>query len=133
MTAKIAIPYSADGSVFQHFGKAESFKIYNVEEGALKDAQVLANDGQGHEMLGVWLVRQGVNAVVCGGIGAGAQGVLAAAGIVVFPGVEGAADEAIAKLIAGTLQSSTASRCSGHHDGASHCSGHNCNCSSCHH
>lgn len=127
MTAKIAVPYDLDGSVFQHFGKAETFKIYEIVDGEVKSSNVVSGDGQGHELLGLWLVRQGVNAVVCGGIGPGAQGALAAAGIAVFPGVDGLADEAMAKLVAGTLQSSAASNCSGHSGG---CSGHGCRCSS---
>ena len=99
MVARIAVPYDADGSVFQHFGKATEFKIYEIVDNAVEKSKVVGCDGGGHDLIGLWLVQQGVNAVICGGIGPGAQGALAAAGVAVFPGVEGSADDAIARLV----------------------------------
>lgn len=129
MVARIAVPYDADGSVFQHFGKATEFKIYEIVDNAVEKSKVVGCDGGGHDLIGLWLVQQGVNAVICGGIGPGAQGALAAAGVAVFPGVEGSADDAIARLVDGSLSASSASNCHGHAGG---CSGGGCKChSSC--
>jgi predicted Fe-Mo cluster-binding NifX family protein len=68
-------------------------------------------DGTGHDELGIWLVRNAVNAVICSDIGPGAQGALAAAGIFVFAGIEGPADEAIADLLAGKLTTAKSATC----------------------
>ena len=122
MNFRIAIPYSQD-EVFQHFGKSSQFKIYTVANGAVAAAEVLDTAGVGHEDLALWLVQHSVEAVVCGGIGPGAQGALAAAGIAVFAGVEGAADEAARRLVAGELAPMGAATCQGHGGGScQHCS-----------
>lgn len=127
MTAKIAIPF-ADGKVFQHFGKTESFKIYTIENGEVASSEVLEADCEGHELLGIWLIQNEVRAVICGNIGPGALGILTAANIAVLAGVDGDADEAIAKLLDGTLQATSAANCN--HDGGHSCGG---SCSHCGH
>jgi predicted Fe-Mo cluster-binding NifX family protein len=110
MNARVAIPY-ADGKIFRHFGKSERFKIYTVTDGGIASSEVLDTDGTGHDELGIWLVRNAVNAVICSDIGPGAQGALAAAGIFVFAGIEGPADEAIADLLAGKLTTAKSATC----------------------
>lgn len=130
MNGTFAIPVS-DGKVFEHFGKAAQFKIYTVENGKIVNSEVAETDGGGHDAVGLWLVMRGVNAVICGSIGPGSLGALAAAGIVALAGVEGDADEAMAKFIAGELTPSSQPNCSGHGGGcASHCGSGGCGCSS---
>lgn len=73
---KIAIPYE-NGQVFQHFGHSAQFKLYTAEEGRITGAEVVSTDGQGHGALVGFLVRSGVNVLLCGGIGGGAQMALA--------------------------------------------------------
>lgn len=130
MNACIAVPYE-NGNVFQRFGKATTFKIYTIENDAVVKSEVKDTEGAGHEELGLWLVWQGVNAVVCGGIGPGAMGALAGAGIPAVAGVEGSADDAVAKLIAGTLVTASEPTCGGHAHGG--CGGHCGGCHGCHH
>ena len=65
---KIAIPYE-NGQVFQHFGHSAQFKLYTAEEGRITGAEVVSTDGQGHGALVGFLVRSGVNVLLCGGIG----------------------------------------------------------------
>lgn len=113
MNARVAVPHH-EGTIFRHFGKSAQFKIYTIADGAIAASEVLDADGAGHDELGIWLVRNAVNAVVCADIGPGAQGALAAAGIFVFAGVEGLADEAIGKLLAGELVSTGNANCSRH-------------------
>ena len=50
-----------------------------------------------------FLVRNGVNVLLCGGIGGGAQMALAQAGIRLCGGITGEADSAAAAYLAGTL------------------------------
>ena len=69
---KIAIPYE-NGQVFQHFGHSAQFKLYTAEEGRITGAEVVSTDGQGHGALVGFLVRNGVNVLLCGGIGGGAS------------------------------------------------------------
>ena len=37
---KIAVTYE-NGNVFQHFGRTEQFKVYDIEDGKVTDAQVM--------------------------------------------------------------------------------------------
>ena len=120
MNAQIAIPYS-NGQIFQHFGKASQFKIYKIEDDKVVSSEVLDTDGAGHEDLALWLVWHAVNAVVCGHVGPGMQGALAGAGIQFLAGIEGSADEAVEKLLAGTLMGTSTANCGGHAGG---CGGH---------
>ena len=77
---KIAVPYES-GQVFQHFGHSAQFKIYDTENGKILSSEIVSANGQGHGALVGFLVQNGVNVVLCGGIGAGAQNALAQAGI----------------------------------------------------
>ena len=65
-----------------------------------------------------------VDAVICGGIGAGAQMALHSAGIQLFGGVSGSADEAVEKYIAGNLDYNPDVKCN--HHGDHHGEGHSC-------
>ena len=107
---KIAIPYE-NGQVFQHFGHSAQFKLYTAEEGRITGAEVVSTDGQGHGALVGFLVRNGVNVLLCGGIGGGAQMALAQAGIRLCGGITGEADSAAAAYLAGTLVFDPNARC----------------------
>ena len=127
MNATIAVPVEGD-QVFQHFGKARTFKIYTIENDTVVNSEVGEAEGAAHEEVVLWLLTHGVNAVICGNIGPGAQGALMAAGIIALAGVEGAADEAVAKLVDGTLEALQNLPNCGHHGhggcGGGGCGGH---------
>ncbi|WP_427112377.1 NifB/NifX family molybdenum-iron cluster-binding protein [Megasphaera sueciensis] len=113
---KIAVTYE-NGSVFQHFGHTEQFKIYTIENNVITASQILGTDGAGHESLAAWLKQTGVTTLICGGIGGGAQQALTAAGIIWYGGVTGSADDAVNALLKGSLSYDPNARCSHHnHD-----------------
>lgn len=110
---KIAVAYE-DGNVFQHFGRTENFKVYEVEDGKVVSAEVMSSDGVGHEAL-AWLLKDsGIDALICGGMGQGAQDALAEAGIEVCAGASGDADAAVEAFLKGELVN-TGVNCD-HHD-----------------
>lgn len=123
---KIAVTY-ADGAVYQHFGRSEFFKIYEVEGGAVVRSEVIGTDGNGHGALAGFLKGRGVDVLICGGMGGGARAALAQAGIQVLGGVQGSADQAVADYLAGCLQSDPNASCSHHSHGEGHaCGDHGC-------
>lgn len=124
----IAVTYQ-DGQVFQHFGHTETFKLYTVESGEVRAAQVVDTQGSGHGALAGFLKERGVTDLICGGIGGGAREALGQAGIQLYPGVTGEADQAVADLLAGRLSYDPDTRCT-HHD---HEEGHSCGEHSCGH
>lgn len=94
---KIAVPYE-NGQVFQHFGHSGQFKIYDVEDGRITAERIAVPAGSGHGALAGFLSGLEVDTLICGGIGAGAQEALAQAGIRLYGGVTGGADEAVSYL-----------------------------------
>ena len=100
---RIAVTYQ-DGTVFQHFGHTEQFKFYDVENGSIVSSQVVDTNGQGHGALSGFLAQAKVDALICGGIGGGAQAALKEAGISFFGGVSGKPDEAVRSYLDGTLR-----------------------------
>lgn len=121
---KIAVSY-AEGEVFQHFGKTEMFKLYQVNGGEIISSEVIGNDGIGHEALAAYLADKGVDVVICGGMGGGAQAALLEAGIAAISGATGSADQAVAAFLRGELESQ-GKNCD-HHD-HEHEEEHECNC-----
>ena len=77
---KIAVTYD-NGEVFQHFGHTEQFKVYEVEAGKVVNMEVVAANGAGHDALATFIAGLGVDVVLCGGIGDGANHALSEAGI----------------------------------------------------
>lgn len=120
---KIAVTYE-DGQVFQHFGHTQYFKVYEVDSGKVSGAQVLDAQGEGHGALAGLLARAGVDTLICGGIGGGARQALAQAGIKLYPGVTGGADQAVEALLAGTLAYHPDTLCNHHHHGDGEGCGH---------
>lgn len=131
---RIAVTYE-NGQIFQHFGHTGQFKVYDVEEGKILSSEVVSTNGSGHGALAGLLGALHADVLICGGIGGGAQAALAQAGIQLYGGVSGSADEAVAALLAGQLSYDPAVHCSHHdheHGGEGHtCGEHGCGHHSC--
>ena len=126
---KIAATYD-NGNIFQHFGKTEFFKVYEVEDNKVVSSEVIGSNGTGHGALAGLLAEQGISVLICGGICGGAQSALAEAGIELCSGAQGDADTAVDAYLKGELVS-TGVNCDHHHheDGhscGSHENGHSC-------
>ncbi len=125
---KIAVTYE-NGEVFQHFGHTENFKIYEAENGTIVNAQVVPTQGSGHGALAGFLAGRKVDVLLCGGIGGGAKSALADAGIELYGGVTGDADDAVRAFLSGTLQYDADVVCAHHEHGHEH--GHDCGSHGC--
>lgn len=117
---KIAVTYD-NGNVFQHFGRTEFFKVYEVEDNKVVSSEVIGSNGTGHGALAGLLAGQGIDVLICGGIGGGAQAALAEAGVELCSGAQGNTDEAVDAYLKGELVS-TGVNCDHHH----HEEGHSC-------
>ena len=85
---KIAVTYD-NGQIFQHFGHSAQFKLYEVSGGMILNTAVVYTNGSGHGALAGFLKQNGVDTLICGGIGGGAQAALTQAGIRFYGGVSG--------------------------------------------
>ena len=117
---KIAVTYD-NGNIFQHFGRTESFKVYEVENNQVISSEVIGSNGVGHGALAGLLAEQKVDVLICGGIGGGAQAALAEAGVELCSGAEGDTDQAVEAYLRGELVSCGVN-CDHHGEGHS-CSG----------
>ena len=120
---KIAVTYE-NGNVFGHFGHTAQFKVYEIEKNVVVSSEVVDTNGSGHGALAGMLSELNVDVLICGGIGGGAQMALAQAGIKLFGGVQGNADEAVNAYLNNSLNYDPEAKCD-HHD-HEHKEGHNC-------
>ena len=130
---RIAVAYEPEsGEVYQHFGHTAFFKLYDVENGSVRNSLVIAAPEQGHDALAEFLAQLRANALICGGIGGGARAALEDVGVILYGGVAGSADTAVNAFLAGTLGYDPDVHCH-HHDmseahdcGGCHGAGHDC-------
>lgn len=137
---KIAVAYENE-QIFQHFGHTEQFKIYEIGDDKIMSAEIIDTNGQGHGALADLLKVIGVDVLICGGIGGGAQMALAEAGIKLYGGVSGSCDAAVEAFLANDLGYNPKVKCD-HHDhehgegghscGDHGCGKHNCGGQNCH-
>ena len=119
---KIAVTYD-NGNIFQHFGRTESFKVYEVENNQVISSEVIGSNGVGHGALAGLLAEQKVDVLICGGISGGAQAALAEAGVELCSGAEGDTDQAVEAYLKGELVS-TGANCDHHHGEGHSCGDH---------
>ena len=127
---RIAAAYEPEsGTIFQHFGRTEYFKLYEVEDNQIVSSQVISSNGTGHGALAGLLADQKIDLLICGGIGGGAQSALEEAGISLCSGAQGDADQAAEAYLKGELSSAGAT-CDHHHEEGHSCGhhedGHSC-------
>jgi len=102
---KIAVPLYG-GRFSSHFGGAEAFALYTVDEASreINEVSVAAPPEHGRGVFPMWLHRLGVTTVLAGGMGPRASGILADHGIDAVLGAEGDDPEAMVRAyLDGTL------------------------------
>ncbi len=94
-----------DGNfVSQHFGRCPSFTIVDIEGGIVTKKEVIENPGHQPGFIPQFLRQQGVEYIICGGMGTRAKGFFDQFGIQTIVGVNGSIDEVLDKLLNGTLE-----------------------------
>ncbi len=131
---KVAVTYE-NGEIFQHFGRTPAFKVYEVDNGSVLKSSVVETNGTGHGALAGFLKEMGAEVLICGGIGGGAIMAMAEAGVKVYAGAAGKADDVIADYACGILPEVGEATCDhhGHGEHGDHdCGDHGCGHGGCH-
>ncbi|MCI4398579.1 MAG: NifB/NifX family molybdenum-iron cluster-binding protein [Acidobacteria bacterium] len=106
---KLAVPV-VNGRFSQHFGGADRFAIFEVDEKARKIVSSVSAVPPPHEQgsFPTWLKEQGVNTILAGGMGPRAVTMLEDFGIQVVIGVSGAGapDDVVKRFLEGSLSAS---------------------------
>ncbi|MCR5774870.1 MAG: dinitrogenase iron-molybdenum cofactor biosynthesis protein [Lachnospiraceae bacterium] len=126
---KVAVTYE-NGEIFQHFGRTPQFKVYEIENGGIQSDRVVDTGDTGHGALVGFLQEEGAKVLICGGIGGGAISAMGGAGIKVYAGASGKADDAVQAYLSGTLAENGEATCD-HHDHEGH-GDHDCGHGGCH-
>ncbi|MDP4126531.1 MAG: NifB/NifX family molybdenum-iron cluster-binding protein [Bacillota bacterium] len=116
MAKKIAIPTNGE-FLDPHFGRAAGFTVFEIEGNEARKVEELSSIGlqHQHEGLANMFKRNGVEVLVCGGIGGGMINGLNAVGLEVVSGASGKVAE-VANLYAKGQIVSTGSVCEHAHE-----------------
>lgn len=130
---KIAVT-TQHSQVFPHFGRTPEFYIATAEDGKIIEEHIIPAPTEGHGALVGFLISQGVDTLICGGVGGGAINSLRAAGIQVYAGAAGPAKDQVLSLLSGQLPQQGNANCDHHeeHD-HEHQHGHGHNDGGCGH
>lgn len=118
---KIAIA-TENENVCQHFGRCELYTLVDIQNGSIAAKTMLDTSAHQHGAMAGFLKQNGVEVVICGGIGGGALESMAKQNIAVINGISGTVGAAVVSYIAGNLKPADAANCSHDHDG------HECTC-----
>ncbi len=114
-TSKMKIAVTTQHTqVFPHFGRTPEFYLVTAEDGKITEEKIIAAPAEGHGALVGFLVSQGVDTLICGGIGGGAVNGLRSAGIKVYAGASGSVKEQVFSLLSGQLPQEGESNCDHH-------------------
>lgn len=129
---RIAVTYE-NGQIFQHFGHTEQFKVYDIEYGKIVSSKIVGSNGSEHGALAELLSNNGIDILICGGIGGGAQTALANVGIKLYGGISGNGDTAVQAFLDGKLDYNPDVKCNHHKQEEGHsCGNHGCGNHGCH-
>lgn len=105
----ICIPTLDDGGLLSrismHFGKAPYFTFIRLENGKIKEINVIENAGkQGSSGISAEImVNYGVDVIICSGLDEKAMSILGGSGVEVFSGASGRVRDAIGEWKIGFL------------------------------
>lgn len=112
---KIAATFDVStNTIFQHFGKTQNFKIYEIVENKIIESKIIDNGGFGHHDLATYLKNMGVEILILGNRGQGAIDALNNAGIKQLAGITGNPDVAVQEFLSGTLKDNPDAKCNHH-------------------
>ncbi len=98
--------HGLDGPTSSHFGQAAHFVLIDCEGGQIMDSRSVPNPFAGahkHGQIPRFLKQEGIDAVLSGGMGAGAITMFQRLGVTPVTGASGTVREAIERHLAGSL------------------------------
>ena len=101
---RVAVCYKTDNTVYSHYGRAEQFMLYDIENKEVKNKEILIVYKMVPTSVAKHLANHGVDVVICGNIGDSARNKVYEQGLILYAGVEGNCDEVVQDFINGTLK-----------------------------
>lgn len=102
---KIAIPFNQDGTLFEHTGSTENFKIYEVDDNkSIISSAIISTNGEQHALIAAFLRDHDVNVLLCGDIGSRLYSLLKIADVRCYSTLSGDCDKLVQAYLDGALK-----------------------------
>ena len=101
---RVAVCYKTDNTVYSHYGRAEQFMLYDIENREVKNKEVLIVYKMVPTAVAKHLAKHGVDVVICGNIGDSARNKVYEEGLILYAGVTGNCDEVVHDFIRGEIK-----------------------------
>lgn len=99
------VAISTDGDyVSPHFGRCPSFTIVDIEDGKIIKKEMIENPRHQPGFIPQFLHQQGIDYIICGGMGSRAKSFFNEFGIQTIVGISGSIEEVLDKFLNGTLK-----------------------------
>ena len=107
---RIAIPVRGD-EVFSPMGEAEAFHFYEDDHGRITRQFLVPMEESGLDSALELLEQYGIDALICGAASDEERHAVGTAGVMLFPGVSGKADDAALGFLSGSVISDPNNHC----------------------
>ena len=107
---RIAIPVRGD-EVFSPMGEAEAFHFYEDDHGRITRQFLVPMEEAGLDSALELLEQYGIDALICGAASDEERHAVGTAGVILFPGVSGKADDAALGFLSGSVISDPNNHC----------------------
>ncbi len=107
---RIAIPVRGD-EVFSPMGEAEAFHFYEDDHGRITRQFLVPMEKAGLDSALELLEQYGIDALICGAVSDEERHAVGTAGVMLFPGVSGKADDAALGFLSGSVISDPNNHC----------------------
>ena len=99
---RIAVPVTGE-AVSSPLGSAEGFRFYEDDHGRIVRQFLVPMEKSGTDAAVALLERYGIDALLCGAASEGERTAAGTAGIMLFPGYSGKADDAVLHFLSGSV------------------------------
>lgn len=107
---RIAIPVRGD-EVFSPMGEAEALHFYEDDHGRITRQFLVPMEKAGLDSALELLEQYGIDALICGAVSDEERHAVGTAGVMLFPGVSGKADDAALGFLSGSVISDPNNHC----------------------
>ncbi len=101
---RVAVCYKTDNTVYQHYGRAEQFMLYDIENKKVVNKEVLIVYKLVPTTVAKHLYKHNVDVIICGNIGDSAREKVYEEGMILFAGVKGNCDQVVEDFINNKLE-----------------------------
>ncbi len=88
----------------ENLAEAELFRIYEIENGSIKDSELVRTINAGHRIIAPFLADKSVEALICGKIDKQAKRIYSRHGLLLYPEQSGPAEQIVKNFLSGQFK-----------------------------